>query len=171
MLTHFIYVSPVLVVVSLQWCHNEPDGVPNHRCLDCLLNRFLGRWIKKTSKLRVTGLCEGNPPMTQKISPFYDVIMFCVVCCSMDHRWLKICPRPRPAMIYGHLSILSWRQKKPPFSRRYFQMHFLEWFFFILIRIYILYIYMFITRSKLNWFHTLTLYGRFAHRCVIIPVM
>ena len=29
----------------------------------CLLNRFFGRRSKKTSKLRVTGLCEGNPPV------------------------------------------------------------------------------------------------------------
>ena len=40
--------------------HNERDGVSNHRRLDCLLNRI----SKKTSKLRVIGLCEGNPPVT-----------------------------------------------------------------------------------------------------------
>ena len=27
---------------SLQWRHNERDVVPNHRCLDCLLNPFSG---------------------------------------------------------------------------------------------------------------------------------
>ena len=36
----------------------------NHRHLDCLLNRLCRcRW-KIASKLRVTGLCEGNPPVT-----------------------------------------------------------------------------------------------------------
>ena len=30
---------------------------------------------KKTSKLRVTGLYEGNPPVTRKMFPFDDVIM------------------------------------------------------------------------------------------------
>ena len=31
---------------------------------DCLLNRLFRRRSKKTSKLRVTGLCEGNSPVT-----------------------------------------------------------------------------------------------------------
>ena len=49
-------------VSSLQWRHNERDGVSNHQPYDWLLNRlFRHRW-KKTSKLRVTGLCEGNLP-------------------------------------------------------------------------------------------------------------
>ena len=49
---------------SLQWSHNERDGVSNHQRLDCLLNRLFSRRSKKTSKLRVTGLCEGNSPLT-----------------------------------------------------------------------------------------------------------
>ena len=49
---------------SLQWRHNEPDGVSNHRRLDCLLNRLFRCRSKKTSKLRVTGLYEGNSPVT-----------------------------------------------------------------------------------------------------------
>ena len=49
---------------ALQWRHNERDGVSNHRHLDCLLNRLFWRRLKKTSKLRVTGLCEGNSPVT-----------------------------------------------------------------------------------------------------------
>ena len=51
------------IVSSLQWRHNDHDGVPNHHRLDCLLNRLLRRRSKKTSKLRVTGLCEGNSPV------------------------------------------------------------------------------------------------------------
>ena len=48
----------------LQWRHNERDGVSNPQPHDCLLNRlFRHRW-KKTSKLRVTGLCEGKSPVT-----------------------------------------------------------------------------------------------------------
>ena len=43
---------------------NERDGASNHQPHDCLLNNlFRQRW-KKTSKLRVTGLCEGNSPVT-----------------------------------------------------------------------------------------------------------
>ena len=49
---------------SLQWRHNGRDGVSNHRRLDCVLNCLFRRRSKKTSKLRVTGLCEGNPPRT-----------------------------------------------------------------------------------------------------------
>ena len=48
----------------LQWCHNEHDGISNHWHLDCLLNRLFRHRSKKTSKLHVTGLCEGNPPVT-----------------------------------------------------------------------------------------------------------
>ena len=39
--------------------HNEHDDVSNYRHLDCLLNCLFRRRSKKTSKLRVTGLCEG----------------------------------------------------------------------------------------------------------------
>ena len=36
----------------------------NHPCLDCFLNCLFRLWSKKTSNLRVTGLCEGNSPVT-----------------------------------------------------------------------------------------------------------
>ena len=42
----------------LHWRHNGHDGVSNHQPRDCLLNRWFRRRLKKTSKLRVTGLCE-----------------------------------------------------------------------------------------------------------------
>ena len=48
----------------LQWRHNEHVGVSNHQPRDCLLNRLFRRRSKKTSKLRVTGFCEGNSPVT-----------------------------------------------------------------------------------------------------------
>ena len=50
-------------VKSLQWCHNELDGVSNHRRLGCLHERLLRRRSMKTSKLRVNGLCAGNSPV------------------------------------------------------------------------------------------------------------
>ena len=49
---------------TLQWRHNGSDGVSNHRRLDGLLNRLFRCRSKKTSKLCVTGLCEGNSPVT-----------------------------------------------------------------------------------------------------------
>ena len=55
---------PRNVAQLLQWRHNERDRVSNDRHLDCFLNHLLRRRSKKTSKLRVTGLCEGNWPIT-----------------------------------------------------------------------------------------------------------
>ena len=49
---------------AVQWRHNECDGISNHQPHNCLLNRLLRRRSKKTSKLRVTGLCEGNSVVT-----------------------------------------------------------------------------------------------------------
>ena len=49
---------------TLQWRHNYRDGISNHLRLDCLLNRLFRRISKKTSKLRVTGLGEGNSLVT-----------------------------------------------------------------------------------------------------------
>ena len=70
---------------ALRWRHNERDGVSNHQPHDCLLNRLFRPRSKKTSKLRVTGLCAGNSPGTgefpaqmasnAEMSPFDDVIM------------------------------------------------------------------------------------------------
>ena len=68
------------------WRNNERDGVSNHRHPWCLLNRLFRRRSKKTSKLCVIGLCEGNPSVTsgsphkgptmRKMFPFDDVIMY-----------------------------------------------------------------------------------------------
>ena len=49
---------------ALQWRHNGRDSVSNHQPHGCLLNRLFRRRSKKTSKLRVTGLCVGNSPGT-----------------------------------------------------------------------------------------------------------
>ena len=50
--------------VILQWRHNEPYDISNHQHIDCLLKRLFWGTSKKTSKLRVTGLYKGNPPVT-----------------------------------------------------------------------------------------------------------
>ena len=57
-----------LALVSLQCRHNGHDSVSNHQPRDCLLNRLFGRRSKKTSKLRVTGLCAGNSPGTAQMA-------------------------------------------------------------------------------------------------------
>ena len=51
-------------ILTLQWRHNESDGISKHPPHDCLLRRFFRCRSKITSKFRVTGLCEGNSPMT-----------------------------------------------------------------------------------------------------------
>ena len=56
--------SPAIEIYTLQWRHNGSDSVSNHQPCDCLLNRLFRRISKKTSKLRVTGLCAGNSPGT-----------------------------------------------------------------------------------------------------------
>ena len=53
---------------TLRWWHNGRNSVSNHQPHDCLLNRLFGCISKKTSKLRATGLCEGNSPGTGEFS-------------------------------------------------------------------------------------------------------
>ena len=71
---------------TFQLRHNERDGISNHQPHDCLLNLLFRRRSKKTSKLRGTGLCAGNSPVTDEFPaqrasnaemfPFDDVIMY-----------------------------------------------------------------------------------------------
>ena len=49
---------------TLQWRHNKHDDVSNYQPNECLLNHVCRRRSKKTSNLRVTGLCAGNSPVT-----------------------------------------------------------------------------------------------------------
>ena len=70
---------------SLQWRHNERDGVSNHQPQDCLLKRLFRRRSKVKSKLRVTGLCAGNSPVAgefpaQRASNAEDVSMLYFIC-------------------------------------------------------------------------------------------
>ena len=72
---------------------------------DCLLNRLFRRRSKKTSKLRVIGLCEGNSPVTgefpaQKASDAGKVSIW-----WRHHvvKWRTViydpCRRPRPPVL------------------------------------------------------------------------
>ena len=81
----FILLNVTTNILPLHWRHNDHDGASNHQPHSCLLNRLFRRRSKKTSKLRVTGLCVGNSPgpvnfphkgsVTLKMFPFDDVIM------------------------------------------------------------------------------------------------
>ena len=87
--------SGIMVLTSLKWRHNGHDSVPNHQPHDCVLNRLFRRRWKKTSKLRVTGLCVGKSPrpvnsphkgpVTRKMFPFDDVIMIAHLSVSTTH--------------------------------------------------------------------------------------
>ena len=71
--------------IPLLWRHDGGECVSNHQPHNWLLNRIFGRWSKKASKIRVTGLLRGlhwKPvnsthkwPVTRKMLPFDDVIM------------------------------------------------------------------------------------------------
>ena len=51
---------------SLQWRHNEHDGLTNHQRLDGLFIHLSRLISKKTSTLRVADLCKGNSPVTSE---------------------------------------------------------------------------------------------------------
>ena len=49
---------------TLQRRYNDRDDTSNHQPLYCLLNHLFRRRWKKTSKLRITGICKGNLLLT-----------------------------------------------------------------------------------------------------------
>ena len=75
---------------SLQWRHNDHDGVSNHQPHDCLLNRLFRRNQRNhqssASLAFVRGIHRGpvnsphKGPVTQKMFPFDDVIMDVRLC-------------------------------------------------------------------------------------------
>ena len=124
---HCRAVPQVVESALLRWRHNGHNGVSNHQPHDCLLKRLFRR-SKKTSKLCVTGLCEGNPPVggykgpvTRKMFPLDDVIMWDmdgITIISWQHIWppyflvnhpicmqnLTLCPLQRHQMSVVFLS-------------------------------------------------------------------
>ena len=76
-----------LRALPLHWRHNGRDGVANHQRLDYSFSCLFRRRSKKTSKLRVTGLCVGGihrwpvnsshkGTVTRKMFPFGDAIVY-----------------------------------------------------------------------------------------------
>ena len=65
--TRFIlHITIIHCSITLQWNHNEHHGVSNRQPHGCLLKRLFRRRSKKTSKRHLTGLCEGNFPVTSE---------------------------------------------------------------------------------------------------------
>ena len=137
-------------LATLQWRHNGHVGVLNHQPHDCLLNRIFGRRKKNPSKLRVTGLCMGNSPVTgefphkrpvtRKMFPFDDVIMmqrsgYRTVKRIYVHLWQTYVTRkPQPAsMPLDPLN--TWRNKNVVITskRRHFDIIASKWRHFDII--------------------------------------
>ena len=77
-----MYMSQLL---SLLWCHNECDGISNHRCLDCVCSGADQRKHRGLASLAfVRGIhrwpvdSPNKWPVTWKMFPFDDVLM--VIC-------------------------------------------------------------------------------------------
>ena len=90
------------VLDQLLWRHNERDSVSNHQPNDCLLNHSFMCKSKKTPKLRVTGLCVGNSPVTgefpaQRASNAENVSIW----------WRHHAPWAIPCNIYFSASLIS----------------------------------------------------------------
>ena len=93
--------------ICLQWRHNGRDGVSNHQPHDCLLNRLSWCRSKKTSKLRATGLCEGNSPgigefPAQKASKAGNVSIW------WRHYECKWCSGPHHDNAFRNTGNLGW---------------------------------------------------------------
>ena len=83
---------------SLLWRHNGREGVSNHQPHECLLNRSFMRRSKKTSKLRVTGLCAGNSPESPTGQESHGM--------SGGHN-----PTTESFLIFGKEIVLGWEGK------------------------------------------------------------
>ena len=85
---HWYCPKSVVVLRVLSWLHrghNGHDGVSDHQPHDCLLKRLFRRKSKKTSKLRITGLCAGNshffqPKLFQENMQKYQYILGRCLC-------------------------------------------------------------------------------------------
>ena len=96
-----------MVIFSLQWHHDEHYGVSNHQCLHCLLNRLFRRKSKKTSQLKVTGLCMG--PVTWKMFPFDDVIILT----HWGRDKMAVMLQMTFSNLFSCMKIMAWYQTLP----------------------------------------------------------
>ena len=112
---------------ALQWRHNERDGVSNHQSLDCLLKRLFRRRSKKTSELRVTGLCEGNSPVNSPHKGPVTWKCFHLMTSSWDAESPTLCQQ-----VGGHLAsnttmeYCTWFEEKFEWQSRTVS-HYQEW--------------------------------------------
>ena len=115
--------TPLIKAYTLLWRQSGLGYVSNLQPQDCLLNRVFRRRSKKTSKLRVTGLCVGNSPhewpVTRKMFPFDDEHEQCI------HETLEVwcIPEILCCLLIGILYFMGesrnidfqkWRKNAPP---------------------------------------------------------
>ena len=104
---------------TLLWRHNDRDGVSNHQPHDCLLNRLFRRRSTETSKLRITGLCVGNSPVTgefpaQRASNEENVSIWWRhhdVLTAGRWRWVLSAGFPEPSNCLNTVLIYWWFKK------------------------------------------------------------
>ena len=78
-------VARLWLFLTLQWCHDERDGVSNQQPLDYLLNRLFRCTSKKHQRSASLSFVRGThqwpvdsphkSPVMRKMFPFYDVII------------------------------------------------------------------------------------------------
>ena len=107
---------------TLRWRHNGRDSASNHQPHHCLLNCLFRRRSKKTSKLRVTGLCVGNSPVTGEFPAQMASNAENVSIWWRHHEigqpYITTCS-PIPCLFYGSLLFNACRGEK----------HFFHWAF------------------------------------------
>ena len=100
--TNWLTLTP-RAYLTLQWRHNGHDDISNHRHLDCVCNRLFRHRLKKTSKLHVTGLCNGNSLMTseypaQRVSNAENVSIW----------WHHVLGKPQQLSCSDMSKIVTW---------------------------------------------------------------
>ena len=104
----------IITLWPLQWRHNGRDSVSNYQPHDCLLNRLFRRRSKKTSKLRVTGLCAENSPGTGDFPHKWPVTrkMLKLSLWRRHHHGYEnfVCVQKSVARITQNLRLVAWYQ-------------------------------------------------------------
>ena len=101
--------------LSLQWCHNECDGVSNHRRLHCLFNCWFRRRSKKYRSSASLAFVRGIQrwpmnslhkwPVTRKMFPFDNVIVCRLYCVKEMWHWGIYNLRNNPNILPEKLSV------------------------------------------------------------------
>ena len=114
--SHYSSYSPRFRLNQLQWRHNGRGSVSNHQPHDYLLNRLFRRRSKKTSKLRVTGLCVGNSLVTGEFPAQMASNAENVSIWWRHHPHVALCARSRVTHIWPFLRF-PLPEKNSVFSR------------------------------------------------------